>query len=73
MNYILGVIWEIHGNVGYGLALLLLCIWWSCNFGDAEACPCGPLEEYALLGKRGDYNIYLRLLGQGIGAFLTAK
>nr|ARX80212.1 aquaporin [Blomia tropicalis] len=69
----LGVIWEKHGNTGYGSCLLLLCIWWAYHFGDAEACPCGPLEEFLLLGVRNDYTMYLRLLGQGVGAYLTAK
>jgi len=68
----LGVVWEIHGNIGYGLALLLCCLSFSYTWEDAEACPAGPLEDCFLLGSSIiSWRIATRLLGQILGAYFT--
>jgi len=68
---ILGVVWENHGNIGYGLALLVLCLWWAKIFEDAEACPCGPIEDMLFVGTSND--VIQKLAGQLLGAYATAK
>lgn len=67
--------WEIHHSLGLGLTLFALCVWWSVVFGDAEACPCGPLEKWLLGGKSllSNSDIQHKLIGQLIGAYLTWK
>ena len=73
-NSIAGVVWEIHGNIGYGCALFLLCLWWTQVFEDAEACPCGPIEDCVLLGTPfTSSDTIQKLLGQILGAILTDK
>ena len=67
----LNVVWEFHGNIGYGIALFLLCLWWCDSFEDAEACPCGPVEDVILLGTTSDS--IQKLLGQMAGAYVTWK
>ncbi|KAI2798176.1 hypothetical protein RDWZM_001920 [Blomia tropicalis] len=70
----LGVVWEVHGNFGLSIALFLLCVWWSKVFGDAEACPCGPVEECFIIGRSiTSDDILHKLIGQLIGAYLTWK
>ncbi|XP_054721192.1 aquaporin-11-like [Uloborus diversus] len=66
----LGVVYEIHGYLGLGTALQLLCFWWCWVWVDAEACPCGPLEE-CLFGNGLDSEVMKKLIGQGIGGALT--
>ncbi|XP_015789581.1 aquaporin-11 [Tetranychus urticae] len=69
----LGVIWTRHGNIGLAIGLFLACLWWCNQFGDAEACPCGPIEDAILLRQPiTQPKIYLRLIGQAIGAYVTA-
>ena len=64
----------MHGNIGLSAALFLLCVWWSYVFGDAEACPCGPIEDCVVVGKSfTSEDILQKLGGQLIGAYLTAK
>lgn len=71
---ILGVVWEIHGNIGYGIALFLLCIWWTQAFEDAEACPCGPIEDCILVGQSfTSRETIQKLFGQILGAIVTTK
>lgn len=70
----LGVVWEVHGNIGLSVALFLLCVWWSFVFGDAEACPCGPIEECLIVGRSfTSADIMQKLTGQLVGAYLTYK
>ena len=73
----LGVVWEVHGNIGLAVALFLLCLWWGSpgfGFGDAEACPCGPIEECLLFGRSfTEGQIAQKLAGQLLGAYLTWK
>ena len=68
----LSVVWEVHGNLGYGLALFALGIWWSLTWGDAEACPSGPFEDCFLCGVPvTTLEILVKILGQSIGAYFT--
>uniref|UniRef100_A0A6B0V512 Putative aquaporin-11-like protein n=1 Tax=Ixodes ricinus TaxID=34613 RepID=A0A6B0V512_IXORI len=66
----LGIVYERHGTLLYALALLVCCLWWCRAFGDAEACPCGPVEDLLFGLGPGDYRS--RLAGQLLGAVLTA-
>ncbi|EEC20497.1 conserved hypothetical protein, partial [Ixodes scapularis] len=66
----LGIVYERHGTLLYALALLVCCLWWCRAFGDAEACPCGPVED--LLFGLGPGDFRSRLAGQLLGAVLTA-
>lgn len=66
----LGIVYERHGVWIYALALLACCVWWCRAFGDAEACPCGPVEDMLFGIGPGDYRA--RLLGQVLGGLLTA-
>ena len=52
-------------------AEFLLCLWWCDSFEDAEACPCGPVEDVILLGTTSDS--IQKLLGQMAGAYVTWK
>ncbi|KAL3207571.1 hypothetical protein MRX96_010053 [Rhipicephalus microplus] len=61
----LGIVYERHGVWVYALALLACCVWWCRSFGDAEACPCGPIEDMLFGIGPGDYRA--RLLGQAMG------
>ncbi|OQR76454.1 aquaporin-11-like [Tropilaelaps mercedesae] len=65
----LGIVYERHGVFAYTLLLLLWCLWWGKHFGDAEACPNGPVEDFLFSYGKGDYR--QRLLGQIIGATIT--
>nr|XP_037272384.1 aquaporin-11-like [Rhipicephalus microplus] len=67
----LGIVYERHGVWVYALALLACCVWWCRSFGDAEACPCGPIEDMLFGIGPGDYRA--RLLGQAMGGLLTAQ
>lgn len=68
----LSVVWEVHGLIGYGLSLFILCVWWAFVWEDAEACPCGPIEDCFLCGVSfTNKDIILKILGQAIGAYLT--
>ncbi|XP_075535894.1 aquaporin isoform X3 [Dermacentor variabilis] len=67
----LGIVYERHGVWVYALALLACCVWWCRAFGDAEACPCGPVEDMLFAIGPGDYRA--RLLGQALGGLLTAQ
>jgi hypothetical protein len=68
----LSVVWEVHGNIGYGLSLFFLGVWWSLSWGDAEACPSGPLEDCFLCGvSLTSLDIIVKILGQAIGAYFT--
>ena len=70
----LSVVWEVHGNLGYGAALFVLGIWWSLSWEDAEACPCTPLEDCFLCGVPiTSLSIIVKILGQSIGAYFTWK
>ncbi|CAG2101565.1 unnamed protein product, partial [Medioppia subpectinata] len=70
----LGVVWEIHGNIGLGVTLFLLCIWFADVFEDAEACPCGPVEDCLLKGQSfTSKHIFQKLLGQLLAAIVTDK
>lgn len=66
----LGIVYERHGVWAYALALLVCCVWWCRAFGDAEACPCGPIEDMLFGIGPGDYRV--RLLGELLGGGLTA-
>ncbi|CAN7997356.1 unnamed protein product [Ixodes hexagonus] len=66
----LGIVYERHGTLMYALALLVCCLWWCRAFGDAEACPCGPVEDLLFGLGPGDYRS--RLAGQILGGALTA-
>jgi len=66
----LGVCYELHGYTGLGTGLLFLCFWWCSIWGDAEACPCGPLEE-CIFGYGFDAEVMKKLIGQGIGGAIT--
>ncbi|XP_015921937.1 aquaporin-11 [Parasteatoda tepidariorum] len=66
----LGVIYEIHGYLGLGFALLAVCLWWCAIWGNAEACPNGPLEE-CIFGNGMNLDIVKQLTGQVIGGALT--
>lgn len=66
----LGIVYERHGVWVYTLALLACCVWWCRAFGDAEACPCGPVEDMLFGIGPGDYRA--RLLGQVLGGLFTA-
>lgn len=67
-----GVAWELHGNLGYGLALFICCMWWCFHWDDAEACPNGPLEDCFLLGTSiTSWPVLSKLVGQTVGAILT--
>ncbi|XP_064456807.1 aquaporin-11-like [Ornithodoros turicata] len=66
----LGVVYERHGIILYAIALLACCVWWCKVFGDAEACPCGPIEDMLFGVGDGDYKA--RLAGELIGAIFTA-
>jgi len=68
----LSIVWEVHGNLGYGLALFCLGIWWALYWDDAEACPCGPIEDCFLCGVPvTSLDIIAKILGQAVGAFFT--
>ncbi|XP_035209554.1 aquaporin-11-like [Stegodyphus dumicola] len=67
----LGVVYEIHGYLGLGLALLAVCFWWCSVWGDAEACPCGPFEE-CLFGSGFNAEVMKKVLGQAIGGAITS-
>ncbi|XP_054157711.1 aquaporin-11-like [Oppia nitens] len=70
----LGVVWELHGNIGFGITLFLLCLWYAQVFGEAEACPNGPIEDCLLLGQSFTSNVFLqKFLGQLLGAIVTDK
>lgn len=66
----LGVAYEIHGYTGLGLGLLVVCFWWCSVWGNAEACPCGPMEE-CLFGAGLNLEIVKQLIGQAIGGAVT--
>lgn len=66
----LGVAYELHGYIGLGTALLLLCFWWCYVWGDAEACPCGPVEE-CIFGDGFNADVIKKLIGQSIGGAIT--
>ena len=67
-------VWSGKFMVTLAVALFLLCIWWSGVFGDAEACPCGPIEECLVVGRSfTSQDIVQKLTGQLIGAYLTWK
>ena len=55
--------------IAYTLFLLYWCLWWGKHFGDAEACPNGPIEDLVFGYGAGDYRP--RLLGQFLGAAIT--
>lgn len=68
----LSVVYEVHGVVGYGVTLFLLCFWWSRVWDDAEACPCGPIEESFLCGiPITSPSIVVKLVGQMVAAYFT--
>ncbi|KAI1290002.1 hypothetical protein HDE_08108 [Halotydeus destructor] len=68
----LGVVWEVHGNAGYALALFACCMWWAYFWYDAEACPAGPIEDCFLIGaKFTQWSIVSKLIGQAVGAYFT--
>lgn len=70
----LGPVWELHGNHGIAIALFLLCVWWCQAWGDAEACPCGPVEEMFIMGRSiNSPDLIKKLTGQLLGAWLTWK
>ncbi|XP_022667030.1 aquaporin-11-like isoform X2 [Varroa jacobsoni] len=62
----LGIVYERHGMIAYTIFLLLWCLWWGKHFGDAEACPNGPVEDLLFGYGAGDYKP--RILGQILGA-----
>lgn len=66
----LGVAYEVHGYVGLGFGLLLVCLWWCAVWGDAEACPCGPVEE-CIMGTGFDADVMRKLIGQALGGAVT--
>lgn len=39
-------------------------------WGDAEACPCGPVEE-CIFGEGFDATVLKKLIGQSIGGAIT--
>ncbi|XP_003740565.1 aquaporin-11 [Galendromus occidentalis] len=65
----LGIVYERHGIIAYTIFLLYWCLWWGKHFGDAEACPNGPVEDVLFGYGAGDYK--QRLLGQTLGAAIT--
>lgn len=68
----LSVVYEVHGVVGYGVMLFLLCFWWARDWDDAEACPCGPIEDSFLCGiPLTSPSILLKLSGQMLAAYFT--
>ena len=68
----LSVVWEVHGNVGLGITLFCLCNWWTRDWDDAEACPCGPIEESFLCGTPLTHpHILPKLVGQILAAYFT--
>lgn len=70
----LGPVWHLHGNIGLSAALFFLCVWWCQAWDEAEACPCGPLEDILLIHKSLDSTeLLMKLLGQCIGGALTWK
>jgi len=66
----LGVAYEVHGYIGLGTGLLFLCFWWCAVWGDAEACPCGPVEE-CIFGTGFDAEVLKKLIGQSIGGAMV--
>lgn len=64
-----GIVYERHGVIAYTIFLLQWCLWWGKHFGDAEACPNGPVEDLMFGYGTGDYK--QRLLGQILGAAIT--
>lgn len=68
----MSVVWEVHGVIGFTLSLFILCVWWAYVWEDAEACPCGPIEDCFLCGvPLTSRTILLKIIGQAIGAYLT--
>ncbi|KAG8198046.1 hypothetical protein JTE90_001880 [Oedothorax gibbosus] len=67
----LGVVYELHGYLGLGFALQLLCFWFCSVWGDAEACPCGPFEE-CIFGNGLDGLVMKKLFGQAVGGAITS-
>lgn len=68
----LSVVYEVHGVVGYGATLFVLCLWWARDWDDAEASPCGPIEDSFLCGiPLTSPSILLKLSGQILAAYFT--
>lgn len=62
----------MHGYYVFAFVLFLKCLWWGWVFGDAEACPCGPVEQATLYGAPlSELNMLLKLGGQIAGAVAT--
>lgn len=68
----LGVVYEIHGMIGLGISIFLVCMWWCQVFDDAEACPCGPIEDLLFPADSAIGDILKKITGQVIGAVATA-
>jgi aquaporin related protein len=68
----LSVVYEVHGFVGYGVTLFGLCFWWARDWDDAEACPCGPIEDSFLCGiPLTSPATFMKLSGQILAAYFT--
>ena len=66
------VVYEVHGVVGYGVTLFLLCIWWARDWEDAQACPCAAIEDSFLCdGSFTDPTTLSSLTGQVLAAYFT--
>lgn len=68
----LSVVYEVHGLLGYGASLFLLCFWWGHAWDDEQACPCGPIEDSFLCGiPLTTPSILMKLFGQMLAAYFT--
>ncbi|KPM02971.1 hypothetical protein QR98_0013980 [Sarcoptes scabiei] len=68
----LGAVWGVHGDLGLAISLFSLCVWWSKVWEQAEACPCGPLEEIFVMRKSArSSDTGFKILGQIVGGWLS--